>query len=155
MTPVALITGGAVRVGRAISEALAAAGYRVWIHHHHSTDAAAELAAALGPACLGAPRFDLADEPARAALVAAVTAPTGPADGRLDLLVNNAALTVPGRPPKPGDAPRPTAADKRPAAAAPTIARPNPAPAPTPTPPPPSPTPAPAPTPPPPIRSAG
>jgi pteridine reductase len=91
MTPVALITGGAVRVGRAISEALAAAGYRVWIHHHASTEAAASLAATLGPACLGAPRFDLADEPARAALMTAVTAPTGPAGGRLDLLVNNAA----------------------------------------------------------------
>mgnify|MGYP000703408834 CR=1 FL=1 len=91
MRPVALVTGGAVRVGRAICQSLAAAGYRVWIHHHRSSAAAAELAAALGPASLGTPRHDLADEPARAALVAAVTDPLGPAAGRLDLLVNSAA----------------------------------------------------------------
>lgn len=91
MPPVALVTGGAVRVGRAICEALAAAGYRVWIHHHRSAAAAAELADRLGAACLGAPRHDLTDEAARAALAAAVTALSGPAAGRLDLLVNSAA----------------------------------------------------------------
>lgn len=91
MTAVALITGGAVRVGHAITHALVAAGWRVWVHHHSSAAAAAELADSLGDACLGTPRFDLADESARAALVATVTDPAGPAAGRLDLLVNNAA----------------------------------------------------------------
>lgn len=91
MSPVALVTGGAVRIGHAISLALAAAGYRVWVHHHSSVAAAADTAAALGAACLGAPRFDLADERARTALVHTVTDPGGPAGGRLDLLVNNAA----------------------------------------------------------------
>jgi pteridine reductase len=91
MSPVALVTGGAVRVGQAISIALAAAGWRVWVHHHSSSAAAAELARTLGAACVGTPRFDLADEAARNSLVATITDPTGPAAGRLDLLVNNAA----------------------------------------------------------------
>lgn len=91
MQPVALVTGGAVRIGRAISLALAAAGHRVWIHHHRSTAAAAELARDLGPACPGAPRCDLADEPARAELIRTILDPSGPAGGRLDLLVNSAA----------------------------------------------------------------
>ena len=89
--PVALVTGGAIRVGRAISLALAAAGYRVWLHYHRSAAAAAEVARELGGACLGALRCDLADEAARGALVAAVVDASGPAGGRLDLLVNNAA----------------------------------------------------------------
>jgi pteridine reductase len=91
MNPVALVTGGAIRIGHAISHALAAAGYRVWIHHHRSVEAAEATAGALGPACLGTLRFDLADEAARADLVARVVDPAGPAGGRLDLLVNNAA----------------------------------------------------------------
>lgn len=87
----ALITGGAIRVGRAITRGLAAAGYRVWIHYHRSEAAAAEAAAELGSACLGTIRADLADESARAALGAQVRDGAGPAGGRLDLLVNNAA----------------------------------------------------------------
>ena len=89
--PVALVTGGAVRVGRATCLALAAAGYRVWLHYHRSADAAAEVARALGDACLGPACFDLADEHARARLCRQVCDPVGPAAGRLDLLVNNAA----------------------------------------------------------------
>lgn len=89
--PVALVTGGAIRVGRAISLALAAAGYRVWLHYHRSAGPAAGVARELGDACLGPLRFDLADEAARADLVSAVLDPAGPAGGRLDLLVNNAA----------------------------------------------------------------
>jgi pteridine reductase len=88
MQPVALITGGARRIGRAISLALAGAGYRVWVHHHTSAGAAADLARELGPACAGTPRADLADPEARAELVRTVLDPAGP--GRLDLLVNNA-----------------------------------------------------------------
>lgn len=89
--PVAVVTGGAIRVGRAISLALAAAGYRVWLHYHRSAEAAAEVARALGPACLGPLRLDLADKAARAELCRHVLDPAGPAEGRLDLLVNNAA----------------------------------------------------------------
>src|SRR3954453_20466731 len=43
MTKVALVTGGAVRVGRAISLALAAEGMRLVVHYNSSSDAAEEL----------------------------------------------------------------------------------------------------------------
>src|SRR5262245_61034240 len=89
--PVALVTGGAVRVGRAITTALVGAGYRVWLHFHRSRDEAETAARELGAACLGPLAADLADEHARARLCTAVTDPGGPAGGRLDLLVNNAA----------------------------------------------------------------
>lgn len=89
--PVALVTGGAIRLGRAIGLALAGAGYRVWLHYHSSASAAAVTARALGPACLGPLRVDLADEHARAGLCRHVCDLDGPAQGRLDLLVNNAA----------------------------------------------------------------
>lgn len=90
-SPVALITGGAVRVGRATTVALARAGYRVWIHYHSSAGPAAALAAELGGRCVGAVAADLADGAARDSLCARVLDPGGPAGGRLDLLVNNAA----------------------------------------------------------------
>ena len=89
--PVALVTGGAVRVGRAIARALASAGYRVWIHYGRSADEASALAAELGERCVGTVAADLADTAARAALAARVCDREGPAGGRLDLLVNNAA----------------------------------------------------------------
>lgn len=91
VAPIALVTGGAVRVGRAIVTRLADAGYRVWLHYHRSEAAATELAGALGERCLGTIQADLAAEPARAALAARVLDPQGPAGGRLDLLVNSAA----------------------------------------------------------------
>lgn len=89
--PVALVTGGAIRLGRATCLALAAAGYRVWLHYHRSAEAAAEVARELGDACLGPLRCDLADEGERAELCRQVLDALGPATGRLDLLVNNAA----------------------------------------------------------------
>lgn len=89
--PVAVVTGGAVRVGRAIALALAEAGFRVWVHYHRSGAAAAEVVALLGERCVGAIQADLADEEERAGLCARVVDPEGPAGGRVDLLVNNAA----------------------------------------------------------------
>ena len=41
--PVALVTGGAVRVGRSIVRELAARGYRVAVHANTSLDRAQEL----------------------------------------------------------------------------------------------------------------
>lgn len=88
--PRALVTGGAVRVGRAISTALARAGYDVLVHYHSSEaaaeDAVSELRASGARAV--AARADLADPPQIAVPFDAVEA----AFGGLDLLVNNAAI---------------------------------------------------------------
>jgi len=85
---VALITGGAVRLGRAIGLALAGAGFDVAIHCNASTAAAEETAAeirALGrrTAILQA---DLSAEAETAALVGRAQAAIGP----VGVLVNNA-----------------------------------------------------------------
>ena len=48
--PVALVTGGAIRVGAAIVRELAARGYRVAIHANTSLDRAQELATELNDA---------------------------------------------------------------------------------------------------------
>jgi glucose 1-dehydrogenase len=73
---VAVVTGGAVRVGRAIALALAAAGADVFVHFNSSPDAAAETAAdieALGVRA-GIGSADLSDPRAAAALIAAAGA---------------------------------------------------------------------------------
>lgn len=93
---VALVTGSARRVGAAIATALAHAGMRVWLHHHRSPDEAAALAQSLrhalgDDAVAGVLAADLADATSRLELARQVTAVEGPAGGRLDLLVNNAA----------------------------------------------------------------
>ncbi|HET6764381.1 MAG TPA: SDR family oxidoreductase [Longimicrobiaceae bacterium] len=85
----ALVTGGAVRVGRAISLALAEQGMRLVVHYNASSDAADELVAAIradgGEAVtLGA---DLADAVAVERLAGDAVA----AFGGLDVLVNSAA----------------------------------------------------------------
>lgn len=90
--PVALVTGGAVRVGRSITEALAAAGYAVLVHHNASVAAADGLAGELRSlghvaVCL---RADLTRPGAAVRLLQEALAVAG----RLDLLVNNAALLV-------------------------------------------------------------
>lgn len=88
---IALVTGGAVRVGRAIVEALAAAGYRVWVHYNTSMEPAQALVAGLDDRGLGPVGADLSDAVARRRLIDTVLDPEGPAGGRLDLLVNSAA----------------------------------------------------------------
>ena len=45
--PIVLVTGAAVRIGRAIAGEFARAGFRVVVHHHHSQAAAAALVAEL------------------------------------------------------------------------------------------------------------
>lgn len=87
---VALVTGGAHRVGRALVGALASAGMRVAIHYHAAADQAERLAAELRGAGNVARAFaaDLGEPSAPAALLAHVT----DAFGELDLLVNSAAV---------------------------------------------------------------
>ncbi|MGL6109701.1 MAG: SDR family oxidoreductase [Rubrivivax sp.] len=88
--PVALVTGGARRLGRDIALDLAAHDWDVALHWRHSADeaqATADEARSLGAA---AHTFaaDLADESACRALVPAVLGHFG----RLDAVVNNASL---------------------------------------------------------------
>lgn len=86
--PVALVTGGAVRIGRAICERLAQEGYGVAIHARRSGELAEALAAEIvgrgGRAVVA--RADLADARSVRRLIGQATAPLGP----VALLVNNA-----------------------------------------------------------------
>jgi pteridine reductase len=88
----ALVTGGAVRVGRAIALALAAAGMDVAIGYHRSAGEARRTRAAIAAtgARAVALRANLADPRAAQRLVRQAAA----ALGGLDILVNNAALFV-------------------------------------------------------------
>lgn len=79
----ALVTGGARRVGRAIALALAAAGARPLVHYHESEAEARELAARLGGVALGA---DLATADGARSLTEAVLA----LEGELAVVVNSA-----------------------------------------------------------------
>jgi NAD(P)-dependent dehydrogenase (short-subunit alcohol dehydrogenase family) len=82
---VALVTGSARRVGRAIAEELGRAGAIVVVHHHASPDQAAAVASSLpGAIALAA---DLTDPAACGALVDEIAARFG----RIDLLCNSAA----------------------------------------------------------------
>lgn len=89
-TDVAIVTGGAKRVGAAIVRDLAAHGWAVAVHYNRSAqdadDLVADIRAAGGRAvALGA---DLADEEAVGRLVPATVAALGPPN----LLVNNASV---------------------------------------------------------------
>ncbi len=85
--PVAIVTGGAKRIGAALVRALAADGWHVVIHCHTSRAAADALAAELAAAGQGASvvAADLADPGAAATIVAAAAAAGAPR-----LLVNSA-----------------------------------------------------------------
>lgn len=86
----ALVTGGAVRVGKAITLALAQAGANVVINYNASAAAAEETAAearALGVEAL-AVQANIAD----AAQVAAMVTAAGNTFGGVDILVNSASL---------------------------------------------------------------
>ena len=86
----ALVTGAGRRLGRAIAAALAGRGMRIAIHHHISTDGAAELEADIRSAGGEAVSFnaDLSDPSAARDLPGRV------ADvfGGLDVLINSAAV---------------------------------------------------------------
>jgi NAD(P)-dependent dehydrogenase (short-subunit alcohol dehydrogenase family) len=87
---VALVTGGARRIGRAIVEDLAAHGFAVAIHCRHSVGDASELAARIHVAGGRAAvvTADLADLDAARALPSEAAAALGP----VTLLINNASI---------------------------------------------------------------
>ncbi len=87
---VALVTGGARRIGRAIVEDLAAHGWAVAIHCNRSRDAAESLAEAIGRrgGRAAVVTGDFADPATPASVIDAATAALGP----LTLLVNNASI---------------------------------------------------------------
>jgi NAD(P)-dependent dehydrogenase (short-subunit alcohol dehydrogenase family) len=86
--PVALVTGAAQRLGRAIALDLAAAGWDIALHHHTSDPADTLAAVQAVGARAQALRADLADEAACESLVPQAVA----ALGRLDVVVNNASV---------------------------------------------------------------
>jgi pteridine reductase len=92
--PVALITGGAKRVGAVIARTLHAAGYDLALHCRHSIDEATALAEALTAQRAGSVlivQAELADTQALPRLVD----DTLSRYGRLDALVNNASAFYP------------------------------------------------------------
>lgn len=95
--PTALVTGASRRIGRAIAEALGAAGYRVAVHFGgNETDAEAVVAALNARHGTGTAQSfgaDLLDERAVADLLPRVTRGLGP----VRCLVNNASLFAPDR----------------------------------------------------------
>src|SRR5687768_18583713 len=86
---VALVTGGTVRVGRALSLGLAEAGYDVAVHYHSSDGAAREVARRVEE--LGRQALLVEGDLGQPAAVAGVARAVGERFGRLDLLVNSAA----------------------------------------------------------------
>jgi pteridine reductase len=91
--PVALITGGAKRVGRAISMKLAEAGFHVAITYNTSDNEALELGKTLGKQALLI-RADLTDLPAAPEQIRSQVTEEF---GRVDVLVNNASAYLPSR----------------------------------------------------------
>jgi pteridine reductase len=90
---VALVTGGAVRVGATIVRTLSGAGYSVAIHANRSLDRATALVAELTALGVEAAAFgaDLRDEDASRAMIDRARRHFG----QLDLVVNNAASWTP------------------------------------------------------------
>ena len=86
----ALVTGGAVRIGRAICEALAASGVNVVIHYWQSRSAAEALRARLRKSGVRAwlVKAELQSEDACVGLISDAVK----AAGRFEILVNNAAV---------------------------------------------------------------
>jgi len=88
--PVALVTGGAQRVGAVIVQALASAGYRVAIHYNSSSRSAStmeEQIAEQGGEAMSV-QADLRDEAAVQAMIEQVYQRFG----RIDAMVNSAAI---------------------------------------------------------------
>lgn len=87
----ALVTGGAIRLGRATSLALADAGYYVIVHANRSIAQAQSLASTIGGVAV---QSDLSKKSGVDALFAQIDE----IEGELTVLVNNAAVFEPSKP---------------------------------------------------------
>jgi NAD(P)-dependent dehydrogenase (short-subunit alcohol dehydrogenase family) len=87
---VALITGGAIRIGGAITLGLAEAGYDVAINYHRSASEAASLARSVEK--MGRKAFIVEGDVSQGSEVEAIASRVRERFGRLDLLVNNASI---------------------------------------------------------------
>lgn len=92
---VAIVSGGAVRIGRALSLALAGEGCHVFIHYGRSFGAAEETKAAVEALGVKARIYaaDLEDPSSVRGIVPAAISHFG----RVDVLINNAAIFLSGR----------------------------------------------------------
>jgi len=95
MARTALVTGGARRVGRAISLGLAEAGFDVLVNHHASPGDAREVVDRIE--ALGQRAVAVQGDVSASGDVERVAAVLREQFGRLDLLVNNASLFQPRR----------------------------------------------------------
>jgi NAD(P)-dependent dehydrogenase (short-subunit alcohol dehydrogenase family) len=91
--PVALVTGGSRGIGRGICVALAREGYTVAINFASTVDCARETQGLVAPAASILAQGDVSSAADRARVLSTVLT----AFGRLDVLVNNAAITSVGR----------------------------------------------------------
>lgn len=90
MAKVALVTGGARRIGRAIAAGLADAGFDVIVNYHQSEGAAREVVREVEGA--GRRALAVGGDVSRSEDVARIGQSVRDDFGRLDLLVNNASL---------------------------------------------------------------
>ncbi|HEY2760555.1 MAG TPA: 3-ketoacyl-ACP reductase [Pirellulales bacterium] len=95
MPPAALVTGASRGIGRAIAIGLARLGYSVAVNYASRADAAEEVVAVIAAAGVKAValRGDVGNAAERRSLIEGTIS----AFERLDLLVNNAGITSPGR----------------------------------------------------------
>jgi pteridine reductase len=91
--PVALVTGGAVRVGRALVEALAGAGHRMVVHYNSSAPAATALVAELR--ARGTEAVAIAADLSGDSSATRFATQAWSAFGRIDVLVNSASVFPP------------------------------------------------------------
>lgn len=85
----ALVTGGAVRVGKAISMGLAKAGAEVAVHYNRSKDEAQKTVSEIE--ALGGKAFAIQGDFRKIPEVERVVSDSAAQTGRLDILINNAA----------------------------------------------------------------